>query len=484
MEIKIIGHEFEYDVTGMSLLFFPGESVVFSKRPKGEDWLSSRVVNGKNGLSAKATFRYRGRVLESEKAIRKLQREDLLVAVKYTIYQVFHRATGITPPWGILTGIKPTGIYRRLLDEKGPGETRRYLLEEYCMQPEKIPLLHQICKVMETVKTDSSKEASLYVAIPFCPSRCTYCSFISVAAEKSNHLIEQYLKCLEEEVKEKCAVLQRHNLAVRSVYVGGGTPGILNCAQMERLLSVVQSCAGNDLAEFTYELGRPDTVTKEKLLLLKQMGVTRICINTQTTNDDVLSAVGRKHTRAQYFDAISLTKSLNFNSINTDLIAGLPGEDENSFANSLEDVLAAGADNVTIHTLAIKRSSRLHDTGEYFDPANDHVQRMLDRAYKRLLESGFVPYYMYRQKNTVSNGENIGFARPETIGLYNLYMMEDLHTVAACGAGASSKIISGKDGRIERVINMKYPYEYINENERIQKNTLLLDQKLSQSIET
>lgn len=482
MEIKISGHEFEYDVTGMSLLFFPGESVVFVKRPKGEDWLSSRLVEGKDGLFAKATFRYRGKIYNAAKKIKTRDRENLLVGVKRTIYQVFHRATGICPPWGILTGIKPTGIYRRLLAEKGPGETRRYLLNEYCMQPEKIPLLHQICKVMETVQTDPRKEASLYVSIPFCPSRCSYCSFISVAAEKSNHLIEQYLHRLVVEIKEKSDVLKKHGLAVRSVYVGGGTPGILNCTQMERLLSVVRENVGSDLAEFTYELGRPDTVTAEKLGLLKEMGVTRICINTQTTNDEILAAVGRKHTRAQYFDAVSLTKALKFDSINSDLIAGLPGEDEASFARSLEDALAAGVDNITIHTLSIKRSARLHDTNEYFDPSNDHVQRMLDNAYKRLLDLGYIPYYMYRQKNTVSNGENIGFSRPETIGLYNLYMMEDLHTVAACGAGASSKIVSGKDGRIERVINMKYPYEYINENERISANTQLLDRKLEETL--
>ncbi len=482
MEIKISGHEFEYDVTGMSLLFFPGEPVVFLKRPKGDTWLSSRLVETKKGLYAKATFRYEGKKIECAKPVLSADKEGRLAAVKYTIYQVFHRVTGICPPWGILTGIKPTGIYRRLLDEKGYGETRRYLLEEYCMQPEKIPLLHQICKVMETVETDSRKEASLYVAIPFCPTRCTYCSFISVAAEKSNHLIERYLDCLVEEIRDKCAVLHKHQLKIKSVYVGGGTPGILNEEQMERLLQTVRDCLDGELAEFTYELGRPDTVTKEKLLLLKKMGVTRICINTQTTNDEILEAVGRRHTRAQYFDAVSLTKQLEFDSINTDLIAGLPGESEESFARSLEDVLAAGADNITIHTLAIKRSSRLHGSGTYFDPSNDHVQRMLDRAYKRLLDLGYIPYYMYRQKNTVSNGENIGFSRPETIGLYNLYMMEDLHTVAACGAGASSKIVSGKDGRIERVINMKYPYEYINENQRIRTNTELLDRKLEETL--
>ncbi len=482
MEIKISGHQFEYDVTGMSLLFFPGEPVVFLKRPNGEEWLSSRLVDGKGGLCAKATFYYRGKKYESSKMISVADKEGLLMAVKHTIYKVFHRATGICPPWGILTGIKPTGIYRRLLAEKGYGGTRQYLLNEYCMQPEKIPLLHQICKVMETVQTDSGKEASLYVSIPFCPSRCTYCSFISVAAEKSNHLIERYLECLQEEIRDKCEVLRKHSLNVKSVYIGGGTPGILNCEQMERLLASIQECVGTDLAEFTYELGRPDTVSKEKLALLRRFGVTRVCINTQTTNDEILKAVGRRHTGAQYFEAVSLTKELGFDSINTDLIAGLPGESEESFARSLEDVLSAGVDNITIHTLAIKRSARLHDTDDYFDPANDHVQRMLDRAYKRLLDCGFVPYYMYRQKNTVSNGENIGFSRPETIGLYNLYMMEDLHTVAACGAGASSKIISGKDGRIERVINMKYPYEYINENERIRKNTKLLDQKLEETL--
>ncbi len=482
MEIKISGHEFEYDVTGMSLLFFPGESVRFIKRSTGDRWLSSRIVTTKRGPVAKATFYWQDKRYQCQKMIMGTDKEDLLAAVKYTIYQVFHRATGICPPWGILTGIKPTGIYRRIFDKKGPGGTRKFLINEYCMQPEKIPLLHQICKVMETVQTDSRKEASLYVAIPFCPSRCSYCSFISVAGEKSNHLIEGYLDCLINEIREKCAVLKKHDLSVKSVYVGGGTPGILNYNQMDRLLKAIKAYVVGELLEFTYELGRPDTVDKEKLRLLKNMGVSRICINTQTTNDAVLAAVGRKHTRKQYFDAVSLTKSFGFDSINTDLIAGLPGEDEASFARSLEDVLAAGVDNVTIHTLSIKRSAKLHDTDAYFDPANDHVQNMLDQAYKRLLDLGYIPYYMYRQKNTVSNGENIGFSRPDTIGLYNLYMMEDLHTVAACGAGASSKIVSAANGRIERVINMKYPYEYINENERIHQNTMLLDQKLEESL--
>jgi oxygen-independent coproporphyrinogen-3 oxidase len=238
----------------------------------------------------------------------------------------------------------------------------------------------------------------------------------------------------------------------------------------------------DSLEEFTFELGRPDTVTKEKLDVLKAMGVTRICINTQTTNDAVLKSVGRNHTREQYLSAVALTKSVGFDSINTDLIAGLPQETEESFAASLTDVLAAGVENITIHTLSIKRSSRLYGDGIYFDPANDHVQRMLDSAYKTLLNEGFIPYYMYRQKNTVSNGENIGFCRLDKICKYNLYMMEDLHTIAACGAGASSKIISGKDGRIERVINMKYPYEYINENERIAHNTAILKQKLEETL--
>ena len=482
MEVKLRGHEFEYDITGMCLLFFPGESVRFVSRVKEEIWLSSRLIRNENGLFAKATFQNKAESYRCQKKIFDQTKEGLLAAVKYTVYQVFHRATGICPPWGILTGIKPTGIYRRILDEKGPAATRQFLLNEYCMQPEKIPLLHQICKVMETVKTDPDKEASLYISIPFCPSRCTYCSFISVAAEKSHRLIDTYLELLLNEIKEKCAVLKKHALKIKSVYIGGGTPGILNAEQLERLLQKVVDELDEPLAEFTFELGRPDTVTEEKLYLLKKYGVTRVCINTQTTNDRILETVGRKHTRAQYFDAVSLTRSLNFDSINTDLIAGLPGEDEISFAQSLEDVLKAGADNVTIHTLSIKRSSKLHDSDQYFDPSNDHVQRMLDKAYQRLLSLGYVPYYMYRQKNTVSNGENIGFSKPETIGLYNPYMMEDLHPVAACGAGASSKLIFSPNGRIERIINVKYPYEYINENERIQKNTILLDQKLEERI--
>ncbi len=481
MEIKVVGHEFQYDVTGMSLLFFPGESVVFVKKAKESTWLSTRLVGDMKKV-ARATFYCDQKVYKCEKTATGLTKEELLAAVKYTIYQVFHRATGITPPWGILTGIKPTGIYQRLLAEKGFLNVRRFLMNEYCLQPEKIPLLHQICKVMETVKTDPQKDASLYVSIPFCPSRCSYCSFISVAAERTHRLIEPYLDRLVEEIHEKSLVLKNNGLSIRSVYVGGGTPGILNVDQMERLLQAIHSELDSPLEEFTYELGRPDTVTAEKLELLKKYQVTRICINTQTTNDAVLEAIGRRHTGKQYKDAVALTKQYGFASINTDLIAGLPGESEESFATSLQDVIDAGADNITIHTLSIKKSAKFHETDRYFDPKNDRVQKMLDLAYEKLLGLGYVPYYMYRQKNTVSNGENVGFSKPDTIGKYNLYMMEDLHSIAACGAGASSKIIGDKTNRIERVINMKYPFEYINENEKIGRNTELFDLKLKENL--
>ncbi len=482
MEVKVTGHEFQYDITGLSLLFFPGEPVAFRKRCSGEHRLSSRLMGEDGTLIAKASF-FDGkkRFTCRKRVLDPMDRESMLAAVKFSVFCVFRRSTKISPPWGILTGIKPTGVYRRILEAKGPAETRRFLMREYCLQPHKIPLLHQVCKVMETVQTDCSKEASLYVSIPFCPSRCTYCSFISVAAEKSNRLIRPYLDRLIEEINEKADVLKRNHLKIKSVYVGGGTPGILDCEQMEILLRAIAKITDEDVEEFTYELGRPDTVDERKLILLKKYGVNRICINTQTTNDNVLEAIGRRHNREQYLAAVSLTRKLKFDSINTDLIAGLPGEDEASFDRSLRDVIAAGVDNITIHTLSIKRSSRLYSAGNYFDPVNDHVQAMLDRAYDELRNAGYVPYYMYRQKNTVSNGENIGFARPDTIGRYNLYMMEDLHTVAACGAGASSKIIS-KNGRIERVINMKYPYEYINENERIHENTNQFERKLKENI--
>ena len=473
---------FEYDAIGMSLLFFPGESVVFTNAPRGELRLSSRLLRQGEAFFAKARFCCRGKVYICSKRALGDDAEQLLAAVKYSIYQVFHRATEMSPPWGILTGIKPTGIYRRVLNQLGYENTRKFLLNEYCMQPEKIPLLHQICMVMNEVQTDGKREASLYVAIPFCPSRCSYCSFISVAAEKSNRLIEQYLQYLKTEIKEKVDVLKRANLKIRSVYVGGGTPGILTSDQMEALLGAIVENVKGAIEEFTFELGRPDTVSEEKLAVLKKYGVTRVCINTQTTNDEVLSAIGRHHTKKQYVDAVSLTKKFEFDSINTDLIAGLPGESEDSFANSLQDVLSAGVDNITIHTLSIKRSSKLYGDGTHFDPKNDRVQRMLDEAYDVLRVKGFVPYYMYRQKNTVSNGENIGFSLPDKICAYNLYMMEDLHTIAACGAGASSKIISADTGRIERVINMKYPYEYINENEKISKNTTLFEQKLRENL--
>ena len=478
MEIKVTGHSFEYELNCVSRLFFPGKPVCFIQRPSGEMWLSSRVLT-KNGKStAYAIYHTPNGVFRCQKSASNSSREEILGIVKHTAFQVLKKSTGISPPWGILTGINPTGVFRRVFAEKGKNACKAFS-GKYLVSPEKADLVQRICSVMRSVTSDPRAEASMYISVPFCPTRCSYCSFISVAVEKSKKLTDPYLELLMNEISEKADVLLRAGKKIRSVYVGGGTPGILDEKQTERLLEKIVSVCKTPLAEFNYEIGRPDTVTAGKLTLLKRYGVTRVCINTQTTNNEVLSQIGRAHSASQYFDAMRLTRSFDFDSINTDLIAGLPGESVTSFLQSLKDVLSAGADNITIHTLAIKRSAKLYEDQNNFRARCDAVQEMLNAAYDRLLSKGYLPYYIYKQKNAVSNG---GFAKPDKIGKYNLYMMEDLHSIAACGAGASSKIISSGNGRVERVMNVKYPFEYINEYDRVLCNTRLFEEKIKESL--
>ena len=473
MDIKVFGHEFFYDITSMSMLFFPGEKVKFVNRSSNETHIISRLENKNNALKSITKIRFNGKWYLSQKtAGLDCDKKNL---VKQTFYKACSKATGITSQWGILTGIRPMSVYER--HRKAKDDLKSIMKTEYFLSDEKVSLLSDISAIQHNIINADAADISVYVSIPFCPGKCSYCSFISVSAVNADALLQKYIEYLCKEIYSKSELIRRYGLNVKSLYIGGGTPGILNENQISTLMRILDSCFDlGAVEEVSFELGRPETITQKKLELLKAFNVDRICINVQTTNDDILSQINRNHTSDDYFNAVETAEKYGFKSINTDLIAGLPHETVDSFCRSVDDVINTGVNNITVHTLAIKRASALRDCRDNYNPKNFDVVKMLDYAYNKIRAENYVPYYIYRQKNCISNGENIGFCKPDSICKYNVYMMEDVHSVIACGSGASSKII--KNGRVSRVINVKYPIEYVKEYDKIVKNTETINRML------
>ena len=308
------------------------------------------------------------------------------------------------------------------------------------------------------------------MGIPFCPTRCAYCSFVSNSVEKSFHLVEPYLAALRSEIASAGQMVRDLGLRVRSFYMGGGTPTTLTAAQMDGLLTCLEeSFDFSGLLERTVEAGRPDTITREKLEVLKRHGVDRISVNPQTMEDHVLRAIGRRHTAADIEAAMETVAAVGFPHVNMDLIAGLPEDTPEGFRRSLERVLSFGTDNLTIHTLSLKKGSRITLEGTRI-PTVEEVGAMLDYADPLLRTLGFAPYYLYRQKYQSGSFENVGWCRSGGEGLYNIYIMEELHSILSMGAGGSTKMVDRRHSHIERVFNLKFPLEYTQRPEKAAEN--------------
>ena len=377
------------------------------------------------------------------------------------LFLLLCEATGKRPPWGMLTGVRPVRIFH---DKRRAGETEadieRWYTRDYFVSEEKFKLARTIAGVQEPVMTASvPRSYSLYVSIPFCPSRCSYCSFVSRTTAQSAKLIEPYVEALRRELLEIAAVARRNRLRLETIYIGGGTPTALSAAQLRRLMECIRDTFDVPrVREYTVEAGRPDCTTPEKLTLLKELGATRISINPQTLSDEVLRAIGRRHTAQDILDCFASARAAGHQNINMDLIAGLPLDTQEGFEKSLAGVMALAPENITVHTLTLKRASNLvieHKGADCADPA-----AMVSHAHAALGRAGYLPYYLYRQKGTLGNLENTGYTRPGFPGLYNVYIMEEVHTILSAGAGGSTKLVA-PGGRIERIFNHKYPFEYL-----------------------
>lgn len=389
------------------------------------------------------------------------------------LFLLLRDATGVCPPWGMLTGVRPVRLVRELRRSRArehPGEPPEalgaYLRETYFVSEEKYRLAARTAdNQAAALAYNTPRSYSLYISIPFCPSRCSYCSFVSRTTAESGRLIEPYLAALCRELAGISALARRNRLRLETIYIGGGTPTALSAAQLRMLMRAVREHFDVPaVREYTVEAGRPDCTTPEKLAVLKEYGATRVSINPQTLSDEVLAAIGRRHTARDVLDCFAEARRQGHANINMDLIAGLPKDTPEGFLRTLRGVLALEPENITVHTLTLKRASNLvieRAAPEYGDAA-----RMLSSC-ALLSENGYEPYYLYRQKGTLQNLENTGYTKPGFAGLYNIFIMEEVHTILSAGAGGSTKLV-GPDGAIRRIFNYKYPTEYIERFDTVQ----------------
>ena len=369
--------------------------------------------------------------------------------LKEAIYHAVVDYTGVQLPYGCLTGIRPTKLFREL------GAKARDMFEnEFSVSQKKVDLVEKIVKVQEPYRNDGDGY-DVFVFIPFCPTRCTYCSFVSVPIDKQKKLIEPYVECLLKEIEFIKEVVLKKGLKIRTVYVGGGTPTSIPIDLLDKILGGLEWFKP---FEFTVEAGRPDTINIDILTMLKSHGVSRISINPQTFNDKTLALIGRKHTTALVEEVYEMAK--NMFSVNMDLIACLPGESLDDFKHSVDKAISFNPDNITVHTLYLKKGSALK-VGGYQSTDNDSYEKMVDYAQDELMKAGYEPYYMYRQKYTSANLENVGYAKPKTLCVYNVDIMEEDTSILAMGAAAISKKWSKDLNLIERNANYKEPLEYV-----------------------
>lgn len=471
MNLYVKNHNFHFELENLTRLFFPNEKITVIR-----DFSEPQPPCIYTEVSDKITISVNiGSFNKSETAVKKLADDDNELVSAQLLYKLLCDFTGLTQPWGILTGVRPVKLLRRLAEESNEEQAVKKFEKDFFVSNEKIALSreteHNERKILELSKPESF---SLYVGIPFCPSRCSYCSFVMASIERAEKLIEPYTKLLCEEIKRTAEIANKLGLRLETVYFGGGTPTTLSAEQLDTVLRTVNNSFDmSTCREFTVEAGRPDTIDIAKLFALKENKVDRISINPQTVNDEVLKTIGRKHTAQQFFDAFELARKCGFDNINTDLIAGLPTDTPESFKNSLDSIVRLNAECITVHTLCMKRASRLTTEGVTLDlqQARD-AREMLAYTQNILGQNEYIPYYMYRQSRMVGNLENVGWSKKGFESLYNVYVMDETHTILACGSGGVTKLKRNNPDYLERIFNFKYPYEYIDRfDELIQRKS-------------
>ncbi len=486
MIVHIEGNINRYYVQTLCMVFFPGATFGENEKPsEGVPEVTVSVYSDNDGKSETAfvSIKLNDKVCEATETVSCTEEISIAthatMAVGRALFAAGKELLGHIPPWGILTGIRPAKVASALLyDGKGKNQTRKILRDEYFLNPQKAALATSVASTeIKLLKKISKNSCSLYVSIPFCPSRCAYCSFVSSTTPRLLSLIDDYLDKLMEELDEKFDIIKTLGLNIQTVYIGGGTPTTLSAEQLNRLLTKISSSISVDsLMEFTLEAGRPDTITEEKLRIAKENGVTRVSVNPQTLSDDVLREIGRKHSTADFYHAFDLAKKSGIRDINVDLIAGLPGDDFINFSETIDKIIELAPTNITVHTFCVKKAADvLKNNSGIYNISNADAAKSVSYSQLKAKFAGYKPYYMYRQKNTVGNLENVGFSFEGHEGMYNVFMMEETQTIFAVGAGAVTKLVRQKSDSetvIERIFNPKYPYEYLRKDAQETKTTL------------
>ena len=454
MNLTILGHDDRYAVEQQLLSLFSDRQVsTLSRLSRGKTWLTAITEIELNGKKTRSVRRLKA----AEETVR-LRRRLLQQNVYLAALPHLERA----PAWGALAGVRPTKLSTRHLLEGGNRKSADKLLKDvyFVSAPRRELALDCSESTVKAVRATNENDISLYIGIPFCPTRCAYCSFVSRTVGKKTDLLDPYLHALLQEIAHTGKLLETSGKTLRTIYIGGGTPTTLDTEQLAQLIDAIKNAF--DLSrcmEFTVEGGRPDTINAEKLRLLKELGADRMSINPQTMEDGVLRACGRPHTGSDVLRSYNQAVSAGFDAINMDLIAGLPQDDLAGFCRSLDTVAALNPANITVHTLALKKGADLFEKRANL-PDVETVSQMVDYACTTLRALGYKPYYLYRQKYMSGSFENVGWSKDGKDCLYNIYMMEETHSILSLGGGGISKV-NLPDGSLQRFANPKFPEEYI-----------------------
>ena len=462
MNLCNINHSFNYETEKLCRIFLPYEKITVTNEIVEADIYAVCKIYDR---SCSAYLNFFGKEYENILVSPDDTDKEKELTLATALFNCFVSATDYKSEWGLLTGVRPAKLFSRLIKSVGESAAEEYFKNRLLVSDEKTSLCRETAVSEEKITDLSRPESfSLYVSIPFCPSRCSYCSFVSHSVDKAGKLIDEYVKLLCREIEETGKIARAESLKLETVYIGGGTPVAISAEQISEIMdSVKEHFDLSGVLEYTVEAGRPDAIDKAKLVAIKNGGATRISVNPQTMNDEVLKEIGRNHTAEQTIKAFRLAREVGFNDINMDLIAGLPTDTFDSFKNTLDILLELDPESITVHSLSVKRASNISRDNALPEIETGKIASdMVRYARSTLTENNVLPYYMYRQSKTVGNLENVGYAKKGYEGFYNVYIMDETHTILACGASAVTKLRAPRGDFIERIFNFKYPYEYIS----------------------
>lgn len=530
IHVNLEGHHFEYEILDVLKLFYADNEIILDEcEPRTEyrgAFLSGRIVLCKrnfcinkdiksrrysskgfrwaNGAACSLqktrcsevkfaeyqisleseSFSYKASVPMASSKCDKDKYENRKVLkrkIKREVYLALSKFTGNSLPWGMLTGIRPAKIVHEMLEkgEQQEGIMSR-LTDYYMVSRQKAGLLYNVAKVERDILDKTSPDMiGIYIGIPFCTTKCLYCSFTSNPISKYSNMVYSYVEALKSEIEGVLEIIENSRFKIQSIYIGGGTPTSLDAQMLKILLENIQDKFDlKSIQEFTLEAGRPDSIDMEKLEIIKNSQVNRISINPQTMNDKTLKLIGRNHSSEDVARTFEMARDIGFDNINMDIIVGLPGEDLSMFEYTLNRIREMNPESLTVHTMAVKRASKLNQEKDRFSLiSSDEASKMIDLARVYAEEMKMHPYYLYRQKNMVGNLENIGYCRPGCESVYNIQIMEERQTIIALGAGAITKVVYPCNNRIERAFNVKSIEEYIPRvNEMINRKKVLLEE--------